>query len=61
MLNKLTPVPTAHLWCAPHHLQLVPTQNIIYTEMLNVLVTNMGNMLEDDFLQALTAARELLL
>jgi hypothetical protein len=58
-MKKLPPVPAADLWCA-YHMKLVPTKNIIHTEMLDELVTDVGRIL-DDIPDALTAARELLL
>jgi hypothetical protein len=54
VLYKMPPAQPVYPWCACHHVQRSPTQNIVHTVMLGVLVTNMDHILEVDFPQALT-------
>jgi hypothetical protein len=42
VLYKMPPAPLENQWYAPHHLQHVPTQNIVHTVMLGGMFTNMG-------------------
>jgi hypothetical protein len=44
ILNKKPPVPATDILSASHHLQPVPTQKMICTEMLDELVTDVGKM-----------------
>jgi hypothetical protein len=49
VLYKRPPAPLENQWYAPHHLQHVPTQNIVWTVMLGGLMTNMDNIMEGRF------------